>query len=129
MWTEVCGRRYPEEPIDLDWDTDKFCFAYNAYLDYRRVFDKPTNSIPYMNIKIFKSLYPIYSIDLTDLPRKVTDVKSNIILHVDVNKTVEAPTGTDERTVCYIIVVSKSLLLYDPIKIRSLEKLIKLLLL
>jgi hypothetical protein len=96
--------------------------AYNAYLDYKRVFDKTTNSIPYINIKDFKSLLPIYSIDLTDQPRKISDVKSNVIFHVDFNKTIPAPTGTDEGTVCYIIVGSKNLLLYEPIKNKITER-------
>lgn len=122
LWIEVSGRCYPEETLDLDWDTDKFCLAYNAYLDYKRVFDKTTNSIPYINIKDFKSLYPIYSTNLTDQPRKISDVKSNIILHVNFNKTISAPTETDEGTVCYIIIVSKNLLLYKPLKNKISEK-------
>ena len=130
LWIEVSGRRYPEETLDLDWDTDKFCLVYNAYLDYKRVFDKTTGSIQYINIKDFKSLYPIYSIDLTDQPRKISDVESNIILHVDFNKAVPTRTGTDEGNVCYIIVVSKNLLLYEPIKNKISEiKLIRMLLL
>jgi hypothetical protein len=76
LWIEVSGRRYPEETVDLDWNTDKFCLAYNAYLDYKRVYDKTTNSIPYINIKDFKSLYPIYSIDLTDQPEKFQTYKA-----------------------------------------------------
>jgi len=46
----------------------------------------------------------------------------HIILHVDVNKTIPAPTGTEEGIVCYIIVVSKNLLLYDPIKNKVTEE-------
>jgi hypothetical protein len=58
---------------------------------------------------------------LTALPRKISDVKSNIILHVDFNKTIPAPTGTDEGTVCYIIVGSKNLFLFEPIKNKITE--------
>ena len=122
LWIEVSGRRYPEESLDLDWDIDKVCLAYNAYLDYKKVFNKTSDSIPYLNIKNFKTKYPIYSIDLAEQPRKFSDVKSNIILHVDFNKTIPAPTETNEGTVCYIIVVSKNLLLYEPIKNRIAEK-------
>jgi hypothetical protein len=32
------------------------------------------------------------------------------------NVDVSAPSGTDKGTVCYIIVISKSLFLYEPIK-------------
>jgi hypothetical protein len=49
-------------------------------------------------------------------------VKSNIILNVDFNEPVPAPTGNDEGTLCYITVVSKYLLLYEPNKNRITEK-------
>jgi hypothetical protein len=122
LWIELSGRRYPEESLDLDWDSDKFCLAYNAYQDNKRVFNKTTDSIPYIGIKDFKNLYPIYSIDLIDQPRRISDVKSNIILHADFNKNIPEPTGSNDETVCYVIVVSKSLLLYEPIKNRIAEK-------
>lgn len=28
MWIELRGRRYPEESLNLDWDTDNYCIAY-----------------------------------------------------------------------------------------------------
>jgi len=34
LWLEVSGRRYPEESLNLDWDSDNYCLAYNAYQDY-----------------------------------------------------------------------------------------------
>ena len=30
LWLEVIGRRYPEESLNLDWETDNYCLAYNA---------------------------------------------------------------------------------------------------
>lgn len=83
--------------------------AYNAFQDFRRIFIK-TGSIPYVGKNDFKNLYPIYSVDLSDQPRKISHVKSNIILHVDFNKHIPEPSGTDEGTICYIIVISKYLL-------------------
>jgi len=59
---------------------------------------------------------------LSDQPKRISDAKSNIILNVDFNKAVSAPSGTDEGTVCYIVVVLKYLLLYEPIKNRITEK-------
>jgi hypothetical protein len=53
---------------------------------------------------------------------KISDGKSNIILHVDFNKHFPEPTGTNEGTVCYIIVVSKSLLVYKLAKNRITDK-------
>ena len=122
LWLEVSGRRYPEESLNLDWDSDNYCLAYNAYQDYERIFYKNSDSIPYIDLKSFKNRYPIYSIDLTDQPKRISDAKINIILSVDFNKSVPAPSGTDEGTVCYIIVVSKYLLLFEPIKNRITEK-------
>jgi hypothetical protein len=75
-----------------------------------------------VDTKDFKNLYPIYSVDLSDQPKRISDAKSNIILNVDFNKVVPTLTGTDEGTVCYIIVVSRYLLLYEPIKNRITEK-------
>jgi hypothetical protein len=122
LWIELSGRRYPEKSLDLNWSTDKYCLAYNAYQDYRRVFNKATDSLPYVDIKDFKNLYPIYSIHLTDQPKRISDVKSNIILHVDFNEPVKDSSGSDEGTVRYVIVVSRYLLLYEPIKNKITEK-------
>ena len=122
LWIEVSGRRYPEESLDLDWDNNNYCLAYDAYQDYKRVFNNSPDTIPYVDIKDFKNLYAIYSVDLTDQLKRISDVKSNIILHVDFNKDVPAPTGTNEGTVCYVIVVSKYLLFYEPVKNRITEK-------
>jgi len=76
LWIELSGRRYPEESLNLEWDTDNYCLAYNAYQDYKRLFNKKADSIPYVDIKDFKNLYPIYSIDLSDQPKRISDVKS-----------------------------------------------------
>jgi hypothetical protein len=122
LWLELSGRRYPEESIELDWDDNNYCLAYNTYQDYKRVFAKAVDSIPYVDTKDLKNIYPIYSIDLTDQPKSISDAKSNIVLHIDFNKDVPAPTGTDEGTVCYVIVKTKNLLLYEPIKNRITEK-------
>jgi hypothetical protein len=121
VWIEMAGKRYPEESLDLDWNSDHYCVAYEAFQDYKRFFFK-TDSFPYIGKKDFKNLYPIYSIDLSDEPQKISDVKCNIILHVDFNEAIPAPTGTDEGTVCYIIVVSKSVLFYKPAKNRIIGK-------
>ena len=123
LWIKLSGRRYPEESLNLDWDTGNYCLAYNAYLDYKRVFnEKEDDLIPYVDMKYFKNSYPIYSINLTEQPKRISDVKSNIILNVDFNKAIPAPTGTDEGTVCYVIAVSKYLFLYEPIKNIIIEK-------
>ena len=48
------GMRYPEEILDLDWDNDYYCLAYDAFQDYRKSFVKPADSIPYIGKKILK---------------------------------------------------------------------------
>ena len=47
-------------------------------------------------------------------PRDISNVKSNILLNVDFNKDVLEPSGADEGTICYIVVVSNCLLYYEP---------------
>jgi hypothetical protein len=73
-------------------------------------------------------LYPIYSVDLSDQPQKIFDIKSNISLRVEFNKPVPAPSKTDEGAVCYIMVISKSFLLYEPIKDKITDKVNKVVL-
>jgi hypothetical protein len=80
LWLEVSGRRYPEESLNLNWDSDNYCLGYNPYQDYKRIFYKNSDSIPYIGLKSFKNRYPNYSIDLTDQPKRISDAKSNIIL-------------------------------------------------
>jgi hypothetical protein len=53
----------------------------------------------------------IYSVDLSDQPQIISSTKSNNILHVDFNKDISAPSGNDGGINCYIVVVSKYLLL------------------
>jgi hypothetical protein len=109
LWLEVGGTRYPEESWDLDFDENHYVLAYDAFQDYKRNFFK-TDSIPYVDKKGFKSMYPIYSIDLSEKLENISNVKSNIMLHVDFNKAV--PDGT----ICYIVIVSSCLLRYEPSK-------------
>ena len=115
------GTHYPEESLKLDWNSDYFGLAYDAFQDYKNISIK-TDSIPYTDKKDFKNSYPIYSVDLSNQAQKISDVKSNIVLHVDFNKHVPEPTGTNEGTVCCITVISKSLLVYEPAKNRVTDK-------
>jgi hypothetical protein len=94
--------------------------AYDDFQDFKKCFfktDSPPyiDSIPYVDKKGLKSMYPIYSADLTEQPENISNVKSNIMLHVDFNKDVSAPSGSDEGTICYII-VSNCLFHYEPAK-------------
>lgn len=78
--------------------------------------------IPYVDLKDFKNRYLICSIDLTNQPKRISDVKSNIILNVDFEKPVKSPDNNEEGTICYIIVVSNYQLHYEPIKNRITEQ-------
>jgi hypothetical protein len=110
---EVGGKHYPEGSWNLDFDNNYYVLDYEAFQDFKRCFFK-TDSIPYVDNKGFQSMYPIYSVDLTDQPQNISNVKSNIVLHVHFNKTVYDSTGSDEGTVCYIVFVSNCLLRYEP---------------
>jgi len=91
-------------------------------MHYKRIFYKNSDSNLYIDLKNVKNRYPIYSVDLSDQPKRISDAKSNIILSVDFNKPDPAPTGADEGTICYIVVVSKYLFLYETIKNIIAEK-------
>jgi inorganic pyrophosphatase/exopolyphosphatase len=121
LWVDLGGRRYPDEALNLDWANVDYCLAYDAYQDFKRIFIK-TDSIPYIGTKDFKNVYPIYSVDLTDQPRKITDTKSNIILRVEFNEHVQEPTGNDEGTVCYVVVDPNLCFFTNPLKIELLKK-------
>jgi len=114
LWMEVGGTRYPEEFWDLDFDENLYALAYEAFQDFKTTFFK-TDSIPYVDKKGFKAMYPIYSIDLTGQPQNVSNVKSNM-LHVDFNKALPDPSGSNEGNICYIVRVSNCLLRYEPDK-------------
>jgi hypothetical protein len=120
LWMEIREKRYPEESWDLDFD-NYYVLAYDAFQDFKRIFIK-TDSIPYVDKKGFKSMYPIYSIDLSDQPRNISNVKSDIMLRVNFSKPIPALTGTEEGTTCYIILISNCSLLYEPAKNKIIEK-------
>jgi hypothetical protein len=63
------GTRYPEESLNLDWGSDYFGLAYDAFQDHKNFCFK-TDSISYIDKKDFKNLYPIYSVDLSNQPQK-----------------------------------------------------------
>ena len=46
LWIELGGKRYPEESLNLDWDNNYYCMAYNAVVDFKRIRIK-SDSIPY----------------------------------------------------------------------------------
>jgi hypothetical protein len=115
IWLETSGKRYPRESWDLDFDNDYYSLAYDAFQEYKKLLLEQTRF--HMLIKKgFKSIFPIFSINLSTQPQNITNTKSNIILHAEFNKSVNEPTGTDEGTICYIILVSIHLLHYEPFK-------------
>ena len=66
-------------------------------------------------------MYPIYSVNLADQPPNITNAKSRILLNVDFSNAVSGPTGSNERTICYVVVVSRCALLYEPSKNKITE--------
>lgn len=71
--------------------------------------------------KGFKNICQIFSIDLTNQPQGVSNTKINIVLHVEFSNSISAPTGNDEGTTCYIVLLSKCILRYDPFKSKIIE--------
>lgn len=114
IWFEINGKRYPEELQNLDWDNNDFTIAYDMYMDYRRIFYKTEseNLSVYLDIKAFKDR-PLYVINLTRQLQNISETRNNIILHVDFNKSIEAPSGDNEGTIAYICMVSASDFSYD----------------
>ena len=98
--------------MDLVWDNNNYVLAYDVFQDFKNTYFK-TDSIPYVDKSSFKAMYPTYSINLTKQPQNASGTKSKIVLRVDFDK--EPPT-TDEGTVCYIVIVPKSVFHYDPSK-------------
>lgn len=94
---------------------------YDAFQDYKKIFNK-TDSVPYADKKGFNNMFPIFSIDLTNQPEGVSNTKNNIVLHVEFNNSIAAPTGNDEGTTCYIVLLSKCILCYDLFKSKITEE-------
>ena len=57
LWLELGGKLYPEKSLDLDWDNDHYCLAYDAFQDYKKSFVKAADSIPYISKKDFINLF------------------------------------------------------------------------
>jgi len=100
LWFDIGGKRYPEDPWELDFDNGRYALAYDAFLHFQRRFFKTDPpymaTIPYVDKNNFRSTYPIYSIDLTNQPESISNAKSKITLHVDFNKPVSPPGGANE---------------------------------
>jgi hypothetical protein len=58
--------------LDLDWNNNYCVLAYEAFQDFKRNYFK-TDSIPYIDLKKkgSKSMYQIYSINLTNQPQSI----------------------------------------------------------
>jgi hypothetical protein len=123
LWIEIAEKRYPDEFWDLNFDNNYYVLAYDAFQDYKRIFIK-IDSIQYVNKKGFKSMYPIYSVDLSDQPRNISNVKSDFMLRFNFSKPIPAITGTEEGTTCYIILISNCSLLYELAKNKTTEKIL-----
>lgn len=92
--------------MDLNFDNNYYGLAYDASQDYKKIFIK-TDSVPYVAKKGFNNMFPIFSTDLTNQPEGVSNTKNNIVLHVEFNNSIAAPTGNDEGTTCYIVLLSR----------------------
>jgi hypothetical protein len=111
LWIEIGKNCYPQEPWNLEWGRDAYGLAHRAFQDFKEVYK--TSSIPYVGIKDLKNLFPIFSIKLVEQPESISCIKNNTVLHAEFNNHVPEPTGTDEGTICYIIIVSKCVLCYE----------------
>jgi len=121
LWFNIGGKRYPEDPRELDFDNGRYALAYDAFLNFQRRFFKTDSppymaTIPYVDKNNFKSMYPIYSFDLTNQTESISNAKSKITLHVGFNKQVSPPGGANEGTICYIVVVPNCVVHYEPAK-------------
>ena len=115
IWLEISGKRYPQESWELHFDNDYYSLAYDAFQEYKRAAIK-RDSIPYVDKKGFKNIFPIFSINLSKQPQSVTGTKNIIILHAEFNNPIKDPTETEEGTTCYIILVSIREFRYEPFK-------------
>ena len=91
LWMKIGRKLFREESWDLGLGNNYYVLAYEAYKNFKRYYFK-ADSIPYIEKKDFKSMYPIYSINLTNQPQSISGVKSNVILHVDFNKSISDPS-------------------------------------
>lgn len=114
IYMEVNGKKYPEELTDLDFNNEDYLIAYDMFVAYGKIMQL-NNRAP-IPLHDFCNERPIFVIDLSRKPPSITNSKSNIVLHVDFNKNISAPTATTEGTICYVVIVSYKSLNYDIIK-------------
>lgn len=113
IWFEVNGKRYPDESLDLDWDNEKFCIAYDMLHDYKRIINSNMVDLTFVQPDLFKTHKTVYAIDMSNQPESIAAIKNKIILHVDFNKNISAPTSSSDGTICYICIVSAKIFQYD----------------
>ena len=110
---EINSKRYPEEYLNLDFLNNNFCIAYEMYQNnYKKIFSK-SDSIPFYTPEIFKDNKALYCVDLSRQPVNISGYKNKIKLHVEFHKSIEAPTGLSEGTICYIIMISNVSFVHD----------------
>lgn len=116
LYFDINGKRYPEEYLDLDFEQEKYCIAYDMYSNsYKKIFALQ-DTIPMYNPRTFTGGHTIFCVDLSRQPVNISGFKNKIILHVDFHKTVSAPTATSEGTTCFVVVVSNVTFVYDILK-------------
>jgi hypothetical protein len=117
IWVDLNEKRYPKEDINMDWDKNyNISVAYEADQSFKKIFTKTTNSQPYVYRKDFKNRYPIYSIDLSNQPQKISGAQHSLTLNAHFNNDIQPPSNNDEGTFCYVIIISKCILRYEPDK-------------
>ena len=118
---EISGKRYPQESWDLDFDNDYYSLAYDTFQEYKKATIK-TDSVPYVDKKGFKNIFPIFSINLSKQLQSISSTKNNIVLRAEFNTLIKDPSGTEEGTICYIILVSIRELRYEPFKNKIIQE-------
>lgn len=86
---EVNTRRYPNQDIEIDYSEDKYSRIFKQTYDFKRKFYDTDDAISF-SMLTFKSLYPIYVIDIS----KHEDRTNMSAMDIKIKATFDSAPGT-----------------------------------
>ena len=105
---EINGKKYPKEMQNLDFGNLKYCQAYEDSMEYKKTYCKTYEEhlSMYLSKHDFKNDKTFFVVNLTRQQDSVLP-NSKVILNVDFGKTLP------DKTICYVILISRAVFMYD----------------
>lgn len=105
---EINGKKYPKEMQNLDFADLKYCQAYEDSMEYKLTYYKSHEEHPsiYLSKSDFKNNKTFFVVNLTRQQDSVVP-NSKVILNVEFGQTLS------DNTICYVLLISRAVFMYD----------------